>query len=424
MIRELYRRFLQGQGFNSLTEYLNSSGVTTTRGGTWNVSKVYTYMDSGMSAGYFKHDGQLVRGAWEPIISEDTWRAYLRERKLRRTKSPRQRGSTWELQGVAKCSKCGGPLSISVNNGAKYARCSRYKNAGPSVCTGVSYRVSGLEEQAWEQLAPRLEDWSSLIPDNSEERATLEAQISNIDGELEKVSGTQERLATGWAEGVLDDDGYRRAKAAQDVLRSDLEASREELEMELASLAPQWELGEFMPAPGRRHWQVEGDRAVWEARQELGRWETMSAQMEEMTPQELSRLYGSIWTGVYVSDETVRFEWASGGVTELPRLSARHKGAQQRNKTASGVHAEVRTWAADQGITVGSGGALALDLIERWEQATGRDRTVSPPQGVRVSEWARSPEGQQALREAGVEYSGTGRPSDAVKGVYAKTQTP
>lgn len=418
-VQEMYRRYLQGQGFNSITEYLNGSGVTTTKGGTWNVSKVYAYMDRGFSAGLIWQDGQHLPGAHAAIISEDTWRAYLRERKLRKTKSPRERGSTWELQGVAKCAKCGGPLSISKNNGVPYARCSRYKNAGPSICTGVMYRVSGLTQQAWEQLAPRLEDWSSLIPDNSEQRAALEAKLSGIEGELEKIDGQQSWLIERYMEGELDSGGYKGQRERLDALRSGLEGERDDVDLELAALAPMEPLGEFVPAPGRRDWQIEGDRAAWEVRQELEQWEDMSAHMEDMTPQERSRLNGRIWAGIYVSDETVRFEWANGDEpTELPKLSARHKGAQQRNKTASGVHREVRAWAAEQGITVGSGGSLSLSLIERWEEATGRDRSVSPPSEVSVGEWARSAEGQAALQAEGIEYAGNGRPSESVRELF------
>lgn len=417
-VQEMYRRYLQGQGFNTITEYLNARDVPTTRGGTWNVSKVYSYMDSGTAAGYFKAGEELVRGAWEGIISEETWTHYLRERKARKRVSSRVKGSSWELQGVAKCAKCGGPLSISKNNGVPYARCSRYKNAGPSVCTGVMYRVSGLTQQAWEQLAPRLEDWSSLLPDDSEERAAQEAEHSRLTAELEKVSEEQEKLVAGWVEGLLDSDGYRRAKAAQDARRASLEAEKDEVDVRLAELAPVVGLEEFVPAPGRRDWQIETDRAVWEVRQELGQWDSMSTRLEDMSPQERVRVYGRIWEGIYVSDDSVRFAWANGDETELHKLSARHKGVTMRNKTASGVHREVRQWAAEEGVTVGSGGSLSLDLIERWEAATGRDRSVSPTQGVRVSEWARSPEGQKALQEAGVMYSGKGRPPEGVRAIF------
>ncbi|AXK45498.1 recombinase family protein [Brachybacterium saurashtrense] len=415
VIREMYRLFLQGQGFNSLTELLNSRGITTTRGGLWNVSKVYAYMDSGTAAGYFKHGGKLHRGVWEPIISEDTWRAYNRARKLRKNTPARTRGSTWELQGVAKCAKCGGPLSISVNNGAKYARCSRYKNSGPSVCTGVSYRVSGLTEQLWEYVG--VDSVMELLPDDSEQRAELEARLSRIEEELAKVSEIQTNLATGWAEGVLDYDGYQGAKAAQDERRASLEAEREEVDLELAKIAPVT----FYRAADAPEGMTDLEAANWAAREHLAAAKHSVEALRDSTPQERAQIFSRLFEGLYVSDETVRFVRRGDGHSwEVPRLSARHKGAQQRNKTASGVHREVRAWAAQQGITVGSGGALSLSLIERWEEATGRDRSVSPPSERSVGEWARSAEGQAALREAGLEYAGNGRPSESVRKLFER----
>lgn len=413
VIREMYRLFLQGQGFNSLTELLNSRGITTTRGGLWNVSKVYAYMDSGMAAGYFTHGGEPHRGVWEPIISEDTWKAYNRARKLRKNTPARTRGSTWELQGVAKCAKCGGPLSISVNNGAKYARCSRYKNAGPSVCTGVSYRVSGLTEQLWEYV--NVDSLMDLMPDDSEQRAELGATLSRIEEELERVSKTQERLATGWAEGVLDSDGYRRAKAAQDERRASLEAEREEVDLELAQIAPVT----FYRAADAPEGMTDLEAANWAAREYLDAAKHSMEALRDSTPQERAQVFSRLFEGIYISDEMVTFVRRGDGHSwEVPRLSARHKGAQQRNKTASGVHREVRTWAAEQGITVGSAGSLSLSLIERWEEATGRDRRASPVSEVSVGEWARSPEGQAALKAEGIAYAGNGRPSESVRELY------
>lgn len=351
VVSEMYAMFLRGNGFNSITEFLNAGGHPTTRGGTWNVSKVYDYMDKGFAAGMFKVDDDLVRGIWEPIISEDTWKAYTRARKARKTKSPRERGSSWELTGIARCDKCGGPLSLSLSHGDYYARCSRYKNAGPSVCTGVTYLQNSLTRQAYEFLDERIGEWIKALPSDEDERNALEARLARIDADLEDVKAIQGRLASGWASGLLDDSGYRSAKAEQDDRKASLTAERDDVDVELAAHAPVY--GEFYGGG-------------------------LDEAMAGTTTAEAREVYSKLFQGIYVSDEHVRFVAADGEAVTVEKLSARHRGARQRNKAASGVHRAVKAWAVDQGMVVPKSGPVSLSLIEAWESATGNDRSVSP----------------------------------------------
>lgn len=340
VIRDIYSKYLSGMGFRGIAFRLNEAGVTNTKGKTWEQRAVSDYMDSGFAAGYIRHGDQLLDGAHDPIISEDTWKAYQRARKDRARTPARTKGSDWLYRYVAKCSKCAGPLSVHRNHrGTAYVRCSRKALKGKSVCEGVFYRLDAFEGQTVWHLAMQVERWAGAMPDNSEQRNALEAKASRIEGELAAVTEQLGKLAQGWATGILDDDGYREARATVDAEKARLTAEKDDVDVELGSYGP----------------EAEDALAL------------LVERSEGITPDEEAESYKRLFEGIYLSDSDLRFVYRDGKESTVERRYP----AGGSMPLPPGTHARVRAWAKSEGIDVPTRGKMPADLIARWQQETG-----------------------------------------------------
>lgn len=110
IIRTLVDRFLAGESWRSLANWLNDEGVPTSAGGTWHTSTLRQMLAGGRIAGLRRHRGQIIGPAvWEPIITEAQRAqilATMAQRKATNRRSPR----TYLLSGLLRCGRCGGRL--------------------------------------------------------------------------------------------------------------------------------------------------------------------------------------------------------------------------------------------------------------------------------------------------------------------------
>lgn len=382
-VRDMYSWYIGGAGFSTIVARLNSSGVRTVRGSLWSTTRLLEYMDAGFPAGYFRSGAGLVRGIWEPVISEETWQAYRRRRNASKKTSPRTKGSGWELQGIARCDRCGGPLSRSGDEGKRYARCSRNASSGAEKCKGVSYLEVSITEQTAEFLEERLEQWAGELPDDSGERERIRTAIEACDAQIAEVAEQQARLIDLYAAGELDQDGYQISKTRRAEKREELMEQRSALEDELAELGPEfgthpldihlqrWDVSDN---PEAGQWQERQIEALTDMKRHRMLWEEIGRRMETMSPEERRALYGRMLKGIYVGESTVRFVAQDGHEQTVPRLAPKKKGVVLANKAAKGVHGAVRAWAQLKGLEVNKSGAVSEELLGRWEKETGNSR--------------------------------------------------
>lgn len=166
VVRMIYRDFLSGSAIMAITKKLNSLGIKTKRGGTWENRTVRYVLTNPVYIGkvrwspegtndYHKTDGwndktMLVDGAHEAILSAQDFEA---AQKLIQQKVEQTRGSAdliarreeggHMLQGIVKCSACGGTLTRS---GRGQMNCVRYLHGR---CT----ESHGIKEETMERIA-------------------------------------------------------------------------------------------------------------------------------------------------------------------------------------------------------------------------------------------------------------------------------
>ena len=152
IIQELAGRILAGDSLHQITSDLNERRVPTTQGGDsqWARSTIKNLLRSPRNAGIVPHKGEplrndageFVKGQWEPILDETTWR------RVRGALDTAQRGprpSKSLLAGYLRCGKCGGPLMghTGTDPSNRVYRCRSNRN---DRCTnGVRIQASHIE---------------------------------------------------------------------------------------------------------------------------------------------------------------------------------------------------------------------------------------------------------------------------------------
>ncbi|MDX3782490.1 recombinase family protein [Streptomyces europaeiscabiei] len=148
IVREVFRRYLDGESPQRIAQDLTARGVTTSKEKTWQPENVRHLLSSNFVAGVRIHQGEEVAvGTWPAIIDRGQWdevqrlREYRAEQSRDNQKRPTRR---YLLRGVATCA-CG--ARMAGTNGGRYAyyRCTRADETGTQKCNR-SVSAGPLEE--------------------------------------------------------------------------------------------------------------------------------------------------------------------------------------------------------------------------------------------------------------------------------------
>jgi DNA invertase Pin-like site-specific DNA recombinase len=212
ILREMYLRYAAGSGFRVIRDYLNERGVPTVRGGHWRNTRVASVLDSGFGAGLLIHRGKpdttYFPGAHEPVISPEDWRAYQSARAHRRRPRRQQPASRWYLSGIVVCGKCLKSM-LRLGGGHVDLCCSANRDQGKVACDGTFIAQPIVERVVAAWIEGHVQDIAS-----GDDAAAREANVvTGLDERLAAVLRRLARLAELRADGELDADGYRGARA-------------------------------------------------------------------------------------------------------------------------------------------------------------------------------------------------------------------
>ena len=214
-IRKAYATLLQlepGHGLAAIAREWNAAGLRTPQGASrggggnlWEPTTVRIVLCRARNAGLIEHKGEVVgKGNWEPIVSEDTWRAARRiiEDPSRRTSpGPKPRHL---LTGVLICGVCGGTrfrvTAVHRKSGkrATYQCMSLDERQGP-LPGGMKRRHLGrvcepLDEFVEQIIVERLRRPDVLAALNTRPEvdvAALDARRTEINTELQEIAAAR-----------------------------------------------------------------------------------------------------------------------------------------------------------------------------------------------------------------------------------------
>lgn len=180
IVREVYRRRIQGEADNAIARDLASRGVTTNTGGVPGYTFVHNMLSCEKYRGVYTWGDVRVEGGMPRIIDDETW--YQAQTVKPRKQRHKEIWRDYPLAGRAFCA-CGARMAGASAHGHggvyAYYRC-------PQKCGVRPVRADWVEGEAVDAIRAMLED-----------------------------RPTAERIAHAVAQLARDDDGQRRADAAR-----------------------------------------------------------------------------------------------------------------------------------------------------------------------------------------------------------------
>jgi site-specific DNA recombinase len=228
VVREMYRRYLAGDGSAAISRWLNAEGIPAPNGGVWNRVRPFTVMDSPIHAGLIPYRGHEHPGAHAGIIDADTWSTYRATRAARREGHDRPRAaSRYLLSGLARCG-CGLKMNGkgAVTGGIWYSGylcTSMVPDHGPSYVS--SRKIDPLIQKWIESVAA---DIDRLVPNAP--RIVNAGAVERLTAEWNAHQKHLDRLTSLLAREVVTEASYLASRAEledeQQRIGHDLDAAR------------------------------------------------------------------------------------------------------------------------------------------------------------------------------------------------------
>jgi DNA invertase Pin-like site-specific DNA recombinase len=144
IVREVFRRFLNGDAIHAIGVDLNKRGIPSATGVGWSAGRVRQLLDSSRHAGLimFKGDvqtdesGAYRRGDWPAIVTAGEWEEVkrLREQRSADYRDARRNYRPYLLTGLVLCTGCGRRMVGSIHKGYPCYVCTRRTSSAPNAC--------------------------------------------------------------------------------------------------------------------------------------------------------------------------------------------------------------------------------------------------------------------------------------------------
>jgi len=138
IVREIFRRFHDGEGKYAIAADLNARGVPTVKGVAWTESTIRVILRSRHVAGINAYHGEEIGvGKWPVIITRAQWDftqelLTFRAAAVRAEQAKRKAPRSYILRGLVMCGKCG--TAMSGSSGTLY-RCTRANRQDGGKCS-------------------------------------------------------------------------------------------------------------------------------------------------------------------------------------------------------------------------------------------------------------------------------------------------
>jgi len=253
-VLEASEALLAGKSLRSLTKDFNDRGITTSRGNRWTAVDMRDMLSRARNAGIAVYRGKEIGpGKWQPIVSEETWRAVVRlltdpARRTTPGNQPKWLGSLLYECGNPDC-PCPGPMRVSRSGNKGHQPAYRCQTGQ------VTRRADVLDDYVRDVILQRLSrpDAAGLLLPLADKTAVAELQKQQVAlrsrlTALAAAFGAGEVDAAQLAEGSNVINGQLSAVLAQLAGA----ASKDPL-VDLVGVADPWAVWEGMELEQRRN---------------------------------------------------------------------------------------------------------------------------------------------------------------------------
>lgn len=146
LLREAFADLISGaRTLSRIRTEWNNAGVLTTRGGLWDIAKVEALLRRPRNAGIVVYQGKAladVSPAWEPIVTEDTYRAAMAILDNPKRRLSKVHEAKHLCSSLARCGACGSPLRSTSNARARTYRCAVHEGVKAPDASGQHVSIS------------------------------------------------------------------------------------------------------------------------------------------------------------------------------------------------------------------------------------------------------------------------------------------
>lgn len=235
-VKELFRRYLAGEGCFPLARWMNECGQRTHRGGRFENRTIEYILRNPVYIGklrwnpagrtrrdFANENVVLVDGKHEPLIDEETFNAVQRridEQKLLYPRYARASGTQkhW-ISGLVRCAVCGGGLIVNTPD---YMACNNYVRGSCRVRQTV--RRDALEAALISRLREDAARGSSLTFDVVRSSDGSASSLSAVEAARDSAVRMLDRLRDAYLTGADTVEEYKASKAAVQKRIADLDA--------------------------------------------------------------------------------------------------------------------------------------------------------------------------------------------------------
>ena len=225
LIKEIFRRFICGEGFFAIAKWLNSLGVKTHRGNKFENRTVEYIIRNPVYIGKLRwnpkertrrdYDNKNIIVAdaeHKPLIDNNTWEAA--QRRVRELKSqwkyhgrPATEHKDW-LSGIVQCSECGCSLVFSKPH---YWKCNGYTKGACKFSQHV--RDDLIKEAIISQLCEDIKSTSEISYKKLSVSGSGTDTIDTLSQHAAKAEKKLERLRNAYLDGIETVTAYKRIKS-------------------------------------------------------------------------------------------------------------------------------------------------------------------------------------------------------------------
>lgn len=241
LVREIFARFIGGEGYSSIAKWLNSLGVRTHRGNPFENRTIEYIVRNPVYVGklrwtptgrarrdYTNPDTLVVQGEHEPIIDQETFdAAQIRVAEVKAAWGYKAR-PTYELKdwlgGVVRCSECGTTLIFAKPH---YFKCNNYAK-GRCTCS-QHIHVDKLHEAVIARLRQDVEYSLPLTCNMVPASQKDSSELTRLDAHHADLKRRQQKLLDAYLGDAIDLDTYK-------AMNESLSASIAEAESRLAEI--------------------------------------------------------------------------------------------------------------------------------------------------------------------------------------------
>lgn len=243
IIRQIFEKYIDGLGMDSIAKKLNSKGYRSKQNGKFTASKIKVYLNNPIYAGLIPYKDKTFIGSHKSLIDIDTFN--LTTALLEKRSSSFRKTSNALLGGLLICGECGAKMFMRKIKNYSYYTCYTY-HGGPShmltakSCSLGYINSSKLENQVVSHLNYLNSDAvviDSLIDQtlNSINTDSNEDTLDNLRKELSYTNKELTRWYDAYGSGHLDlnevnsriEVALKKKKNIEDLLSSMLQSKDE-----------------------------------------------------------------------------------------------------------------------------------------------------------------------------------------------------